>query len=80
MTMRRIAVGLFIAAAGAASTAAPASATEIPPINCGIVSCTDRIERAVESTEGLQECVAGAVRAVEYVLQGTPQPQECNPV
>ena len=80
MTMRRIAIGMFVAAAGAAGTAAPAPAAEIPPINCGIVSCTERIERAVESTEGIQECAEGAVRAVEYILQGTPQPQECTPV
>lgn len=71
---------LAIAAFALAIPASTASAAEIPPINCGIVSCTDRVERAIESTEGLQECAANTVNAIENVLQGTPQPTVCDPV
>ena len=58
-----------------AGVAAPAPAADVPDVNCGIVSCTYPVEKRVE---GLKECVDGAVRAVEYALQGTPQPQECS--
>ena len=30
------------------------------------------------SSDGPVECVQGAVKAVKYILQGTPQPQECD--
>ena len=30
------------------------------------------------ASDGPVECVQGAVKAVKYVLQGTPQPQECD--
>ncbi len=30
------------------------------------------------ASDGPKECVDGAVRAVKYILQGTPQPQECD--
>ena len=63
------------AAAFLALPAAAAPAAEIPEINCGIVSCTYPVEKRVET---VKECVDGTVRAVEYALQGTPQPQECR--
>jgi hypothetical protein len=66
---------LVTTAAVLAVPAAPAPAADIPEINCGIVSCTYQVERKVD---GLKECAEGAVRAVEYALQGTPQPQECS--
>ena len=72
--MRKIALTLS-AAAFLALPVAAAPAAEIPEINCGIVSCTYPVEQRLE---GVRECVEGAVRAVEYVLQGTPQPQECS--
>lgn len=68
----------FLAAVSVAAIAAPAStaqAADVPEISCGIVSCTYQIERKVDT---VKECVEGAVRAVEYALQGTPQPQECS--
>lgn len=71
--MRRTAIALGVAGLLAIGST-PASA-EVPPINCGIVSCTYQVEQAVE---GAQECVDGAKRAVRYMLQGTPQPQECS--
>ena len=33
---------------------------------------------APASTDGPVECAKGAVTAVKYILQGTPQPQECD--
>ncbi len=69
-------IGLVMSAAAfLALPAASASAADIPDINCGIVSCTYVLEQRVE---GVKECVDGTVRAVEYALQGTPQPQECS--
>jgi hypothetical protein len=77
--VKRTVLGLTTAALIALpATAAPAGAAQlpdIPPINCGIVSCTYQIERKVDS---VKECVDGAVVAVRYILQGTPQPQECS--
>jgi hypothetical protein len=77
--MRRVVLGFVTAVA----VAAPAQAAEVPPINCGIVSCTYPIERKLEeineSTQGVRDCVEGAQRAIAYILQGTPQPQECSP-
>ena len=66
---------IMSAAAFLALPVASAPAADIPDINCGIVSCTYQIEQRVET---VRECVDGAVRAVEYALQGTPQPQECS--
>ena len=54
---------------------ATAPAQEIPEVNCGIVSCTYVLEQRVE---GVEECVEGAKRAIRYIVQGTPQPQECS--
>jgi hypothetical protein len=71
--MKKIVLAALIALP--AMTAAPANAWEPPDLNCGIVSCTYQIERKVET---VRECVDGAVRGVGYILQGTPQPQECN--
>jgi hypothetical protein len=72
--MKKLAL-LFSTAALLAVPAAPAPAADIPEINCGIVSCTYVIEQRVD---GVKECVEGAVRGVQYILQGTPQPQECS--
>jgi hypothetical protein len=30
------------------------------------------------ASDGPIECAKGAVTAVKYILQGTPQPQECD--
>jgi hypothetical protein len=77
----------FATAAAVAAVAAPTASAEVkgpdlPEINCGIVSCTYQLERAIDNataaTDGVKECVAGAGRAVGYILQGTPQPQECS--
>ena len=72
--MKKIALTLS-AAAFLALPAASAPAADIPDVNCGIVSCTYPIEQRVE---GVKECVDATVRAVEYALQGTPQPQTCS--
>ncbi len=72
--MRKLAL-IVSAAAFLALPAAAAPAADIPDVNCGIVSCTYVIEQRVET---VKECVDGAVRGVEYALQGTPQPQECS--
>ena len=80
--MRRILLAAVLTAGLAVPATAPAM-TNVPPINCGIVSCTypvDRlIDRATEGTEGIRECVNAAVGAVGNILQGTPQPGVCNP-
>lgn len=74
--MKKLALVVSTAAILAVPAApAPAAGVPVPEIHCGIVSCTYFIEQEVE---GVQECVDGAVRAVRYVLQGTPQPQECS--
>lgn len=72
--MKRIVLGVATAAL-LVVPAGSAPAAEIPEINCGIVSCTYPVERQVETIE---ECVEGTKRAIAYVLQGTPQPQECS--
>ncbi len=33
---------------------------------------------APAAPDGPIDCVKGAVTAVKYILQGTPQPQECD--
>ncbi len=79
--MRRILIGLVVAAF-AALPAATAGAANVPPINCGIVSCTypvDRlIDRLTEGNPGLEECIDNTLGAVRNVLQGTPQPATCD--
>lgn len=73
------------AAAMFAIPAAPAAAWEPPYINCGIVSCTEQVERKVEFTQetagGIVEdavaCVKGTVGAIENALNGYPQPYAC---
>ena len=62
------------AAAMLAVPAAPAPAQEIPDINCGIVSCTEQIERKVEYAT---DCVTGTVHAIENAVAGYPQPYAC---
>lgn len=63
--------------------AAPAAAYDPPEINCGIVSCTYKVEQAIEqargATGGVEECVQNGVGALRNWLQGTPQPGVCNP-
>jgi hypothetical protein len=73
--MRRIALALGASALLAAGASTTATAAEVPPINCGIVSCTHKVEQALEHAD---QCVEGAKRGIEYIVQGTPQPQECN--
>ena len=59
---------------------------EIPPINCGIVSCTYPIEKKIEfvndtvnqESSDIQECVENTFGAIRNILQGTPQPAVCN--
>ena len=67
--MRRVVMGL--AAAVAIAVPATATAAEIPPINCGIVSCTYQLDKA-------EKCVQNGVGAIRNTLQGTPQPGECD--
>jgi hypothetical protein len=70
--MRRAAIALA-ATALLAVPAGAAATEEIPPPHCDPAACPD-------PTEGARDCASGAVRAIGYILQGTPQPQECNPV
>lgn len=60
---------------GALAFVPTAGAAAVPPINCGIVSCTYPVEKKVEAVQG---CVDGAVVAIREIVQGTPQPQMCN--
>lgn len=65
---------LLVPAAGA--TAAP-----VPPVYCDPGACidADRVQRIVDGqTAGVQECLAGAGAGLRAILNGTPQPQECN--
>lgn len=84
--MRRIVIGASALALAVGTGAAPASAAagpDIPPVNCGIVSCTYFIEKRIEdanaATEGVRECVENGIGALQNWLQGTPQPGVCNP-
>ena len=54
------------------ATAAPAQ--DIPEINCGIVSCTYKVEQAVDK---VQDCVDAAEYGLRNTLNGTPQPGTC---
>lgn len=81
--MRRVVLGLAVTAfAVLPATSAPAT-QEIPPINCGIVSCTYPIDRKIEeindATAGVRECIDNGIGAIQNWLQGTPQPGVCNP-
>jgi hypothetical protein len=64
---------LILAGVTAVALAVPAvaSSAEVPPIQCDPASCTYKVDQA-------RECVDGAIVAIRYALQGTPQPQECN--
>ena len=57
--------------ASPAASRITASSAEVPPIQCDPASCTYKVDQA-------RECVDGAIVAIRYALQGTPQPQECN--
>ena len=61
---------------------ASAAGPEIPEINCGIVSCTYKVEQALETTGGLVEdvanCASGTVVAYWQALQGYPQMHYCE--
>ena len=72
--MRRTVVTLTTCAALAALPSGAASASvAIPPPHCDPAACPNPVE-------GIQDCVDGAVTAIRYILQGTPQPQECDPL
>jgi hypothetical protein len=73
--MRRALLLLASTAALAAlpATASAAEGPELPEVHCDPAACFHQLE-------GARECVSGAVRAVAYIVQGTPQPQECDPV
>ena len=71
--MKKVVLGVTAAALLAIpATAAPAS--EIPEVNCGIVSCTYPVDQAVEKA---QDCVAAAEYGLRNWLNGTPQPGAC---
>jgi hypothetical protein len=72
--MKKVVLGLTAAAALSVVPATAAPASEIPEINCGIVSCTYPIERQVDR---VQDCVAAAEYAVRGIVNGTPQPGAC---
>ena len=80
--MRRLVLCLTVTSI-VALPAATAPAANVPPINCGIVSCTYPIEKALDEatagSEGLQECVDNTLAAIRGVINGTPQPAYCNP-
>jgi hypothetical protein len=65
----------MLAMVAGALGATAAGAASVPPIQCDPVSCIEPIERKLD---GVQQCVDGAVTAIRYVLQGTPQPQVCT--
>jgi hypothetical protein len=77
--MRRAAIAL--AATALLAVPATAGATrEIPPPQCDPAACPNPVEIVEERTQGARDCVSGAITAIRYIIQGTPQPQECNPV
>jgi acid phosphatase class B len=73
--MKKLALAVS-AAALLAVPAAPAAAAgpDIPEINCGIVSCTYKVEQALETGAGIVEdvanCATGTVRVVQNYLNG----------
>ncbi len=72
--MRRFVVMLTTCAALAALPGGGASAAvSIPPPHCDPMACPNPVQ-------GLQDCANGAITSVRYILQGTPQPQECDPL
>ena len=58
-----------------AAPAATATAAQIPPVNCGIVSCTYPIDKKIDN---VQECIENTKNAIRNFLQGTPQPGTCS--
>ena len=74
--MRR-AVVLLAALTTLAALPATAPAAEIaqplPEIHCDPGPCFPQLD-------GARECVAAAARAIGGIINGTPQPQECDPV
>ena len=72
--MKKVVLGVTVAALFATVPATAAPASEIPEINCGIVSCTYPIDRQVDR---VQECVAAAEYGLRNFLNGTPQPGAC---
>ena len=79
--MRRGLVVGALAALASLGSAASAAAIQDPP-HCDPMACPDPVaivqETADEATDGPKECVDGAIRAIRYIVQGTPQPQECS--
>ena len=79
MNLRTAFAVTAVAVAVAVPSSASASDIKPPDINCGIVSCTYKYEEMVrDAKDSVDQCVDGAVRAVGYIIQGTPQPQECS--
>ena len=84
--MRRVVLSLAVGVAVVVPASSASAMQEIPPINCGIVSCTEPIERKVEfvadtvnqESTDIRECVENTVGAIRNVLQGTPQPATCD--
>lgn len=63
-------------------SSASTAAVGIPEINCGIVSCTYRIEQAIAAgtdlVEDVADCAVGTVAAYYRALQGYPQMYYCE--
>ncbi len=79
--MRKITL-IVSAAAFLALPVAQAPAADIPDINCGIVSCTHKVEQALETGGGLVEdvanCASGTVTAYWQAINGYPQMHYCE--
>ena len=75
--MKRIALTMSVAAFLALPVAS-ASAADIPDVHCGIVSCTDPIERAQEVGDDVVECARGTVTAYWHAINGYPQMYYCE--
>ena len=72
--MKKVVLGVTAAALFAAVPATAAPASEIPEINCGIVSCTYPIDRKVDQVE---DCVEAIEYGLRNLINGTPQPGAC---
>jgi hypothetical protein len=71
--MKRAVLLFAVLAVGALPAAASATSVSIPPPHCDPAACPNPVE-------GVSECVDNAITAVRYIVQGTPQPQECHPL
>ena len=71
----RTAIAL-LASLAALTVAAPVASAELrplPEIQCGFAGCPDPVG-------GVKECVTNGAAALVDTLQGTPQPQTCDPM